>query len=651
MPVLSPSRPSFASQVFSRDEGVTKPHHWIVTICILGGLWIFAHPYRGLIHDAQLYGVQVLRVLEPGVYGRDLNFAFGSQDDYSLFTALFAPLARAIGLSNSALLITALGHLFWFSGVFLLARRLFENRYCIAIALVFAVTLPADYGGFGILSYAEGFATPRVFAEAATLWALWLATNHRPLPAFAVIVAAAALHPLYGAIGFAAVVCLLGIRGDWRWFLLPAICLPLGLAAAFVGVPPFDALLARYDSAWFEVVRLRNPMVLLGEWKDRDWGRLIMGAALVGVGATIGTAAWRRMALAVLLTAAGGMAVTLLGADLANNVLITQLQLFRATWLLALFAHLALGVLLYELWRQRTNASALTAVVAAGLLLVWLFPWFGLPVGLTGVVLGGLQVKRSLPQCSRVIDGIAFALLALVLFFYLPARVMDAREAVAYFQAHALPWTELLTDPVLTESLIVAALAVGLFFATRQGKGPTAVAMVAIFTILAATVWDRRSEYRIEIDSGGAPPSLRQQVPETASVFFEGESDLLWFYLGRRAYLTRLHGSSVLFFRPLALAYAERAEMLEPLEVPYLLRFRGYASRKDLELPDIDREALIVACRNAQELDFMLLHRRVKGLYEGRWVLHRVSDDGDAADVVRNPANVVYLYDCSRLRN
>src|ERR1700686_2514761 len=64
-----------------------------------------ALPYRGVIHDSQLYAVQVMNRVENGAYGDDLFFRYGSQDKYSLFSLAAAPLVRVLGLQNAFFLL------------------------------------------------------------------------------------------------------------------------------------------------------------------------------------------------------------------------------------------------------------------------------------------------------------------------------------------------------------------------------------------------------------------------------------------------------------------------------------------------------------------------------------------------------------------
>ena len=88
----------------------------MLTLLAVTALWGLFHHYAGIIHDSQLYSVQALRALESEIFGDELNFRFGSQDDFTLFTKLYAPLVGALGLPAAAKLLTALGQVLWLAG-------------------------------------------------------------------------------------------------------------------------------------------------------------------------------------------------------------------------------------------------------------------------------------------------------------------------------------------------------------------------------------------------------------------------------------------------------------------------------------------------------------------------------------------------------
>ena len=57
---------------------------------LITGLYLFLHPYQGLIHDARLYTLQALNHLHPDLYSNDVFLKYGSQDSYTLFTPVYA---------------------------------------------------------------------------------------------------------------------------------------------------------------------------------------------------------------------------------------------------------------------------------------------------------------------------------------------------------------------------------------------------------------------------------------------------------------------------------------------------------------------------------------------------------------------------------
>src|SRR5262249_37722572 len=63
---------------------------------------------RGVRHDAILYTGQVLARLMPDRVGNDLFFVYGSQDKYSLFSALMAPLFERFGIGLSEMVVLGL---------------------------------------------------------------------------------------------------------------------------------------------------------------------------------------------------------------------------------------------------------------------------------------------------------------------------------------------------------------------------------------------------------------------------------------------------------------------------------------------------------------------------------------------------------------
>jgi hypothetical protein len=80
-------------------------------------LWICARPYRGVRQDAILYLAQTFDRLSPSIYGGDLFFRFGSQDRYSAFSVVMAPVVRLLGITAAEVALLCLAQLALLAGV------------------------------------------------------------------------------------------------------------------------------------------------------------------------------------------------------------------------------------------------------------------------------------------------------------------------------------------------------------------------------------------------------------------------------------------------------------------------------------------------------------------------------------------------------
>ena len=88
----------FDQAVAAVRELVDRP--WSLLFALLA-VNAVALPYRGILHDSQLYAVQVMNRVEGGAYSDDLFFRYGSQDKFSVFSLVAAPLVRVLGLETT----------------------------------------------------------------------------------------------------------------------------------------------------------------------------------------------------------------------------------------------------------------------------------------------------------------------------------------------------------------------------------------------------------------------------------------------------------------------------------------------------------------------------------------------------------------------
>ena len=76
-----------------------------LAFCIFA-FWMLQHPYEGLVHDSILYSFMALARLHPESLGHDVFLSQGSQDQYTMFGPIAAPVIGALGLDHGAAALT-----------------------------------------------------------------------------------------------------------------------------------------------------------------------------------------------------------------------------------------------------------------------------------------------------------------------------------------------------------------------------------------------------------------------------------------------------------------------------------------------------------------------------------------------------------------
>ena len=608
----------------------------LVTVTLMVG----ALPYRGIRHDGILYMGQALSHLNPAWAAHDLFFAFGSQDQFSVFSRLMAVLLRHVDAGAVDMAVLALAALAWLAGLFMLVRDLPAGERWLAVLAV--VGASHYYGSGRIFDYMEPYVTARTWAEPMAVFALAALLRGRWGLAALAFLLSLALHPLVAVpVGAVALAYLIAV--DRRWAALLLLAIPL-LGLAFAGVAPFAGLLRTYDPEWFQGTLVANEIVYVSNWSGPAALAMLVWLAVLWLVHRRGSTPFARLARAVAITTPILFLVSFVGADLLHDVLVTQLQLWRVSWVLNLLAVASLPTLLRREWSRgpmgRCAAIAVFVAVYATdgwVPTAWLFVvWAGMALALGA---RGVEPGPSLLRLAKLATLLA-ALVVVVLQWLnaqeqLRMHLQGMRAAAPLSVFFALP---LMTLPI----------AFGLVLAWRRGGLAARVAtsgLVAGLLVVAVAHWDQRTPWARYIESAprGAHP-FDALVPPGAQVYWHEDVLANWVLLQRANFISNYQTSGLLFSRGAALL----AEQRVPPYLKLLARTRDCGRLEalgavvlDHAACDLPRDAFLGFCHlRPAHPDFLIAPADFGTGVVARWTF--VPGDGSASTTYA-------LYDCRQV--
>lgn len=601
------------------------------------GAWLAVHSYRGIEHDAALYAGQAMARLYPEAFRHDLFFAFGSQDDYTLFTPVFAALARMLPLGDAALLLVFLAHIVWVAAAIVFARRLLPGSGpapWLGIALVLG-GFPA-WGPQTVLSYGEGYVTARVWAEAFALIALACSVYGQRIAAVLFCAVSLGLHPIIAlpAVGFVA----FHSFNPRQWLGVLALGIVAAAAAVVLGAIPPDRLFGLMDPEWYDVVMTRATYISVAYWSERDIN-LVLGILAVLLTATIAAQGrLRRAWLAIVATALIGMALALVAAW-THHTLLMQMQTWRVLWLVRIFAMLAAAWLVFDFWPRGRGYRLLLLWLAIGW---WAKDYWGGALALAVPVLLALHRKWERLDVPR---SIVFA-------SYLAAAALGLNAFVAEFQQtqifvyqnmtgippSRLPAAQAHTVLRQLGSLVFPLLLWPVWRLAHGSRRQQLGAFVAVFwfATVAAWHWNQRSPYERDITSTLAREAepILEYLPPNALVYWQNTHRIPWFVLRRGNYASGQQTAGLLYSRDTALETVRRIARLARLGMnDAAFSWEGPGNPRRAAEPTF--AGLVHLCHDPV-LDFVVLTTRFA--------------EGAPRVFPRNEHYSYYAYDCRALR-
>jgi hypothetical protein len=529
-------------------------------------LWAVTHRYQGLARDGELYAFQAFARIHPAL-GADLYLQNASQDQYSIFSRIYAPLIRSVGLQNAELLLFIPCTAWFLAAVWFLARALGTRGDAWLTSAVFIVTV-GYYGSYKIFHFAEDYLTARSLAEALVVTSFACHFRGKSPLAFLLAILALFIHPLMALPGSLLLICLCLSTRHAVYASAAAITATLGIAVAAVLVPPFTHLFAVLDPAWLEVVRERSQFLFLKYWTLQDWelnARPFVGLTLTAL--AVEDERQVKLCLAAMLVGASGLAIALIAGAVGPLAVLLQGQAWRWVWVTGFASVLLLVPTVSRIWRDE-KCGPLCAVLllagwtcsavdglacteaALGLWLVrthigirasWYLRW---AAAAAGALLVAWALTKSWPFSPASPERTGNTLLARTREFFglsVPALLI-----------FWLCWRWISN----TRSMAVAALAGALFF---------------ICSLLVLPESFRQSSTAATAVNSEEFADWRNAIPAASNVLIlptRKSASFAWFTLQRPSYLSVDQSAGVVFSRATALEVRRRSEVLRPLMDP-----------------------------------------------------------------------------------
>ena len=613
-------------------------------VTLAGAIWVLAlyflcRPYRGVRHDAQIYFGQAQFHLTPQWLSHDLFFQFGSQDRYSIFSALFAPVLQAFGLVRSEIgALLFLHALFWVAAWLLVRRFPSPSRWAM---LAVVALMPHYYGATMSFSFSEPFLTARTLAEPLCVLALVAFDRERLAWTAACLVAALIAHPLIAIPAWALVWYLLCERNPrWLW---AGLALAVPALAGWLGVAPFDGLFKRFDEAWYHHVRQSNGFDFLGFWGKGAWSLTVFEMAFLAIVSYDSKMPLRRLCRGAAVVGASLILLTALLVDGLHLVLPTQLQLWRIMWIVHLLTLLTLYPGLVMLWRRGPIGRLAAAAILLAAVIVNAQAQTSFVFAIAAIFLAVVAMCGGTLDRRIAMGGVAACALGAVVMALIQA--LDMALLLLQGARTGMPAGKIIAIPTQIPELMLLVAWLALIAATvsrRRWAVPASICAGLLALGWGISQWDQRNDWARYIESRYREPNpFGIELPPTAQVYWPEQMLANWVLLQRPNYISTANGAGAVFNRTATVELERRQSVVLPMtiqtEACVKLALEGHADYNPNECKYTDA-AIRDVCRAPGAPDDVVLMNPLQMPPLAVWNYQAPS----------RPPEPYYLYDCQR---
>jgi hypothetical protein len=533
---------------------------------LLATLWLALHGYHGLTGDGQIYAFQAYARLYPQL-AADLYLQNTSQDQFTVFSPLYAACIGILGLEGAARVLTIFFTLWVLAAAWSFARAI-AGSHAAFLSVALLLIISGDYGGSRVFQILDPFLTARLPAEAMIITAL--ACHISGSKKIAVLLALGALfvHPLMALPGLLLIIylwlplrtCIIAAIGG----ILATLLIALIADNAILTSP----ILTIMDAAWLHITRERSEFLFLHLWSLRDWSINAQPVVyLVFTALAIEDKRLRRLCLASALVAISGLVIALIGGMVGPVAILVQGQTWRWVWIGVFVSVVVVPFTAMQVWRDEKCGPFCALLLVSG----WI-----LPDGI-GTACASLALIVWLNRSHiRTATGAHLRWAAAALC--IAAAAWSLTKGWNFAQPY-LPLTAssgAIQPRDLSAFRVPAALLSALvWWLSRPSRGAWAspllsAALIALSTLTfpwafaqahTLAAWEDIHEFA----------NWGNVIPPTSTVLVAPPRDVgafVWFTLARPNYLTLNQSAGVVFSRKTALEVQRRSQVLLPLMDP-----------------------------------------------------------------------------------
>lgn len=639
-------------------------------ILLAVSVFFFMHSYNGIRHDGILYMGQALSLLHPNM-DVDPFLALGSQNHYTIFPSIYAFFIKLLSLNVATILLLIIGQFSFLASIFYFAKKFVDFRFAVLGIMAVAISWPF-YGSLGMFSYAEAFLSARTFAEPLSIFGIAFVLDKKWFKSAVLLVIAFFIHPLIAIPALA--IWWLAYSVDHKWaFSLPIIGFIFVIISGIIGVKPFNHLLVSYDANWWHYVKIHNVACMVSKWKWPAWYVLGYDTLIAVCGYFYGPKKLRYLFSLILAVNLLLFPISFIAGDLLKNVLIFGLQLWRAQWLLQLFAMLFLPYLVFIMWKTNLIGKIL-AIIATSLVIKFLennyaifFEAFLLIVFLIVAYKTNIDIKEKFKDLFKkqnlmwlitlliLIAGERFIWLFQIKFYPLDFGLLVGYQVlyfgfflgIFYLFAKNIKIDNKLLF-ILSLSFIVFLLllfrrlnfvgfenllkfnkeyytlnrgfvlfVVVLIYASYVIKPKFGMLLIVLLSIASVLFWDQRTIGEKYMEAHPAQNPFYHIIPPKSQVYFNDKLKWVWLLFYRPCYISVQDTSASLFDRKGALLFEKRLNYIKS-----------------------NRKNLLNVCILDKNLGYIVTKDKIgKEPFFAKWDLS-----------LKDGKRIIYLYDCQVIR-